>query len=238
MEKIKKIGKNSRLAFEKLKLVDNYTINSILEDYCKNLDKHKHEILKENEKDLRLIKRKNLLDRLVLNKDRIEGIRHALNQIIKFKNPIGKVLKEWKRPNKLRIKQVTTPIGVIGVIYESRPNVTADVASLCLKSKNCAILRGGSEAFFSNKLLSNLFRESLSNKGVDKNCVQFIENKDRKIVNFLLSSMSDYIDVIVPRGGKNLVKKVQQYSKIHVIGHLEGICHIYLDKAAKLKSAE
>ena len=238
MEKIKKIGKNSRLAFEKLKLVDNYTINSILEDYCKNLDKHKHEILKENEKDLRLIKRKNLLDRLVLNKDRIEGIRHALNQIIKFKNPIGKVLKEWKRPNKLRIKQITTPIGVIGVIYESRPNVTADVASLCLKSKNCAILRGGSEAFFSNKLLSNLFRESLSNKGVDKNCVQFIENKDRKIVNFLLSSMSDYIDVIVPRGGKNLVKKVQQYSKIHVIGHLEGICHIYLDKAAKLKSAE
>tara|TARA_Y100001970_G_scaffold291723_1_gene430027 strand:+ start:1591 stop:2832 length:1242 start_codon:yes stop_codon:yes gene_type:complete len=238
MRNIIKIGKNSKLAFEKLKVIDHNTINSILNDYSKSLKKNKIRILKENEKDIRLIKRKNLLDRLILNKDRIESIRHSLNEIIKFKNPIGKVLKEWKRPNKLKIKQITTPIGVIGVIYESRPNVTADVASLCLKSKNCAILRGGSEAFFSNKLLSNLFRESLAYKGVDKNCVQFIENKDRKIVNFLLSSMSDYIDVIVPRGGKNLVKKVQQYSKIHVIGHLEGICHIYLDKSAKLLSAE
>ena len=238
MRNIIKIGKNSKLAFEKLKVIDHNTINSILNDYSKSLKKNKIRILKENEKDIRLIKRKNLLDRLILNKDRIESIRHSLNEIIKFKNPIGKVLKEWKRPNKLKIKQITTPIGVIGVIYESRPNVTADVASLCLKSKNCAILRGGSEAFFSNKLLSNLFRESLAYKGVDKNCVQFIENKDRKIVNFLLSSMSEYIDVIVPRGGKNLVKKVQQYSKIHVIGHLEGICHIYLDKSAKLLSAE
>ena len=179
MEKIKKIGKNSRLAFEKLKLVDNYTINSILEDYCKNLDKHKHEILKENEKDLRLIKRKNLLDRLVLNKDRIEGIRHALNQIIKFKNPIGKVLKEWKRPNKLRIKQVTTPIGVIGVIYESRPNVTADVASLCLKSKIVQYSEVDRK-HFSNKLLSNLFRESLSNKGVDKIAFNLLKIKIEK----------------------------------------------------------
>ena len=139
--------------------------------------------------------------------------------------------------NRLNIKRVTTPIGVIGIIYESRPNVTADVAALCLKSNNCAILRGGSEAFYSNKILSNLFRKSLIKNKINKNCLQFIENKNRKIVDFLLSKMSKYIDVIVPRGGKGLVAKVQKYSNIHVIGHLEGLCHIYLDKENNLRDA-
>ena len=123
--------------------------------------------------------------------------------------------------NKLNIKRVTTPIGVIGIIYESRPNVTADVAALCLKSSNCAILKGGSEAFFSNKILSDLFRKSLKKNKIDHNCLQLIENKNRKVVDFLLSKMNKYIDVIVPRGGKNLVAKVQKYSNVHVIGHLE-----------------
>jgi len=194
--------------------------------------------LSENQKDIKNVKRKNFLDRLILNEKRIEGIRHSINEIGKFKNPVGQILETWKRPNKLNIKKISTPIGIIGVIYESRPNVTADVAALCLKSGNCSILRGGSEAINSNKILANLFRESLQKNKVNKNCVQFIENKDRKIVNNLLSKMNKYIDVIVPRGGKGLVSKVQKFSNIHVIGHLEGLCHIFLDKSAELQMAK
>ena len=189
-------------------------------------------------KDIKNVKRKHLVDRLILNEKRIDGIRHSINEIAKFKNPIGRVLEKWERPNKLKIKKVSTPIGVIGVIYESRPNVTADVAALCIKSGNCSILRGGSEAFNSNKILADLFRDTLSKKEIDKNCVQFIEKKDRKIVDMLLSKMSEYIDVIVPRGGRGLVEKVQKYSNVHVIGHLEGLCHIYIDKYSSLEMAK
>ena len=173
-----------------------------------------------------------------INEKRIEAIRHSINIIAKFKNPVGQILEAWKRPNKLSIQKVSTPIGVIGVIYESRPNVTADVAALCLKSGNCSILRGGSEAINSNKILANLFREALQKNKMNKNCVQFIENKDRKIVDNLLSKMGEYIDVIVPRGGKGLVERVQKFSNVHVIGHLEGLCHIFLDKSANLNMAK
>ena len=183
-------------------------------------------------------KRKKLIDRLILNKQRIDGIRNSINEIRKFKNPVGKVMDKWSGKNKLNIKKVSTPIGVIGIIYESRPNVTADVSALCLKSGNCAILRGGSEAYNSNKILSDLFREALIKNRLDKNCVQFILKKDRKIVDFMLSKMTKYIDVIVPRGGKGLVDKVQKFSKVHVIGHLEGICHIYVDDKSKLDIAK
>ena len=168
---------------------------------------------------------------------KIYGIVKSISEIKKFPNPIGKTLQSWTGKNKLNIKRITTPIGVIGVIYESRPNVTADVAALCLKSSNCSILRGGSEAFHSNKILSYLFRQSLKKNKIDQNCLQFIENKNRKIVDFLLSKMSKYIDVIVPRGGKGLVAKVQKHSNIHVIGHLEGLCHIYLDKESNLNNS-
>ena len=198
---------------------------------------NKKKIIKENKKDVKNLKRKNVLDRLILNEKKIDSIIKSIYEIIKFPNPIGKTLESWKGKNKLNIKRVTTPIGVIGIIYESRPNVTADVAALCLKSSNCAILRGGSEAFYSNKILSDLFRQSLKKNKINKNCLQFIQNKNRKIVNFLLSKMSKYIDVIVPRGGKGLVAQVQKYSNIHVIGHLEGLCHIYLDKENNLNDA-
>ena len=178
-----------------------------------------------------------MLDRLILNEKKIDGIINSINEIKKFPNPVGKILESWTGKNKLSIKRVTTPIGVIGIIYESRPNVTADVAALCLKSSNCAILRGGSEAYYSNKILSHLFRQSLKKNKINQNCLQFIENKNRKVVDFLLSKMNRYIDVIVPRGGKSLVAKVQKYSNIHVIGHLEGLCHIYLDKESNLNNA-
>jgi glutamate-5-semialdehyde dehydrogenase len=238
MSYLENIGKNAKKAFEDLKTVNHSKIKKVLENYNKSLLINKKKIIKENLKDVKSVKRKNLVDRLILDDKRIEGIRHSINQIAKFRDPIGQVLEQWQRPNKLKIKKISTPIGVIGVIYESRPNVTADVAALCLKSGNCSILRGGSEAFNSNKLLANLFRKALKNNNINKNCVLFIENKNRKIVDGMLSKMTDYIDVIVPRGGKGLVAKVQKFSNVHVIGHLEGICHIYLDKSANIKMAK
>ena len=238
MSYLETIGKNAKKAFEDLKSVNHSKIKKVLENYNYSLLINKKRIIKENFKDVKNVQRKHLVDRLILNDKRIEGIRYSINQISKFKDPIGQVLEQWQRPNKLKIKKISTPIGVIGVIYESRPNVTADVAALCLKSGNCSILRGGSEAFNSNKLLAKLFRESLAKNNINKNCVQFIENKNRKIVDGLLSKMSAYIDVIVPRGGKGLVSKVQKFSNVHVIGHLEGLCHIFVDKTANLNVAK
>ena len=237
MKYLKKIGQNSRIAFEKLKKVDHKNIQKVLKNYNKKILENKKMIIKENSKDVKNTKRKHLIDRLLLNEKRIEAMRHSINEIAKFENPIGKVLEKWKRPNNLFIKRISTPIGVIAVIYGSRPNVTADVASLCLKSGNCVILRGGSEAFNSNKILANLFRTSLIDYNMDPNCVQFIENKNRKIVDYLLSSMSQFLDVVVPRGGRGLVEKVQKFSKVHVIGHLEGLCHIYVDKSSNVNNA-
>ena len=238
MSYLEKIGKNAKKAFEDLKAVKHSKIRKILENYNKSLLNNKRKIIKENHKDVKNVKRKHLVDRLVLNENRIEAIRNSINEIAKFKNPIGQILESRKRPNKLSIKKVSIPIGVIGVIYESRPNVTADVAALCLKSGNCSILRGGSEAINSNKILASLFREVLQKNKINKNCVQFIEHKDRKIVDNLLSKMGKYVDVIVPRGGKGLVAKVQKFSNIHVIGHLEGLCHIFVDKSANLNMAK
>ena len=164
MKYLEKIGHNSKKAFEDLKNINHSKIKLVLNDYRNLITKNKKKIIKENLKDVKNVKRKHLVDRLILDEQRIEGIKRSINEISKFKNPIGRVLESWKRPNKLKIKKVSTSIGVIGVIYESRPNVTADVASLCLKSGNCCILRGGSEAFYTNRLLANLFRKCLKKK--------------------------------------------------------------------------
>jgi glutamate-5-semialdehyde dehydrogenase len=237
MKKLNQIGMNAKKALTILNNLDEKKINKVLLNYNQLLLKNKKNILQENIKDVKNVKREHLVDRLVLDDKRIDGIRNSINEIFKFKSPLNKTLESWSRPNGLKIKKVTTPIGVIGVIYESRPNVTADVSALCLKSGNCGILRGGSEAYNSNKILASLFRESLKKNNIDKNCIQFIEDKNRSIVDYLLSNMSKYIDVIVPRGGKELVKKVQQLSRVHVIGHLEGLCHIYVDKDASTAMA-
>ena len=234
----KNIGTNSRIAFKNLSSVDFNKRNRILDTYNKELGKNKNRIIKENGKDLRNCKRQDLVDRLVLDKNKIENIRSSLNEIKKFKNPLDKVIAKWKRPNGLIIKKVSIPIGVIGIIYESRPDVTPYVSALCIKSGNVAILKGGSEAYFSNKILSDLFRKSLKKNSVSQNCVQFINKRSRKVVDHLLSKMSDYIDIIVPRGGKGLVNKVKKLSKVSVIGHLEGNCHVYVDKDANLKMAK
>ncbi len=232
------IGIKSKIAFKNLGHVSLKKRNNVLETYIKSLKVNKNKIIKENSKDIKICKREELIDRLIIDNKKIDNMRSSIHEIIKFKDPLGRVIEKWKRPNNLVIKKITVSIGVIGIIYESRPNVTSDVSSLCLKSGNVAILRGGSESLNSNRILANLFRNSLSHNSVDKNCVQFIDKKNRKIVDFLLSKMSNYIDVIVPRGGKGLVKKVNKLSSVNVIGHLEGNCHVYVDKDADLSMAK
>ena len=203
---------------------------------------NKKKILIENMKDINFAKKKklkeNMIRRLELNNKKIEGMMLSIRTIASLKDPVNFTESSWKVPNGLKIQRVTVPIGVIGIIYESRPNVTSDVSSLCFKSGNCVILRGGSEAYFSNKIISQLFRKSLSFFKIDKNFVQFVESKDRSAVKFMLSKMRKYIDVIIPRGGKNLVKMVKNYSNVPVIGHLEGVCHTYIDKNADLNMSK
>ena len=221
--------------------IDSKTKNKVLQKYISLIEKNKNSIIRANKKDIKFaIKKKlknNLIDRLSLNYTKLNSVKNAIKNIINLKDPIDNILEKWKRPNGLIIKRVSIPIGVIGVIYESRPNVTSDVSSLCFKSGNAVILRGGSEALNTNKILATLFRKALSLNKVDPNYVQFINNPNRKYVDYMLSKMNNQIDVIIPRGGKNLVKKVQDISNVPIIGHLEGICHTFVDKQANLKMA-
>ena len=233
------IGQNARKAI--LNKIDTRTKNKILKRYALLLDKEKNSIISANQKDIKFAKKKglknNLIDRLTIDHKKLVGIKKSIEKIVKIKDPIDYTLEKWRRPNGLTISRVSVPIGVLGIIYESRPNVTSDVASLCFKSGNAVILKGGSEAINTNKILANLFRKSLKENKVDQNFIQFINSKDRKIVDYMLSKMKDYIDVIIPRGGKSLVKRVQESSTVPIIGHLEGLCHTYIDKDADLKMA-
>ena len=216
--------------------------NKVLNDYAKLIKNEKKFIINQNSKDINYARKRglkeNLIKRLHLNENKLNGIINSILKIAKLRDPINNTLEKWKRPNGLNIKRVSIPIGVIGVIYESRPNVTSDVASLCFKSGNVVILKGGSEAINSNKALAKLFRKALKKNKVDENFIQFIDSKQRRLVDIMLSKMKKYIDVIIPRGGKNLVKKVLELSKVPIIGHLEGLCHTYIDKDAELKMAK
>ena len=173
-----------------------------------------------------------MLDRLMLDSGRIEAMAAGIEAIANLPEPIGRVMAEWERPNGMVIQRVSVPLGVIGIIYESRPNVTADAAALCLKSGNAAILRGGSESFRSSGAIYECIRAGLSAAGMDENAVQMIPTSDRAAVGYMLSSMAEWIDVVVPRGGKSLIKRVQEDARVPVIGHLDGICHVYLHAAA------
>ena len=234
-----KLGKNAKKAF--VEKVNANNKNQVLKDYCSLLLNNKLKIISENRKDIKKAREKklkeNLIKRLSIDEEKIFQIISSIKVIIKFKDPIDKILEKSRRPNGLKIEKISTSIGIIGIIYESRPNVTSDVASLCFKSGNPVILKGGSEAYNSNKILANLFRKSLKKNRINENFVQFIDYKNRKVVDFLLTKMINYIDVIIPRGGKSLVKKIQGISKIPVIGHLEGVCHTYIDKDANLSMA-
>ena len=233
------IGQNAKKA--SLEKVNTSVKNKILKRYALLLDKEKNFIIKANIKDIKFALKKglkdNLIDRLTIDQEKLDNIKNSINKIIKLKDPVDTTLEKWSRPNGLKIKRVTIPIGVIGIIYESRPNVTSDVASLCFKSGNAIILKGGSEAINTNRILAKLFRKSLKENKVSEDFIQFIDSRDRKMVDFMLSRMNDYIDVIIPRGGKQLVKRVQDFSSVPIIGHLEGLCHTFIDKDAELKMA-
>jgi len=215
--------------------------NKVLDKYISLIIKNKKLIIKKNFQDIKFAQKKklrsNLIERLKIDEKKINDICYAIKNIRMLKDPIDVTLSKWKRPNKLIIKKVSVPIGIIGVIFESRPNVASDISCLCFKSGNAVILRGGSEALNSNKILVALFREALKKFKIDPNYVQLIEKKERNYVNFLLSNMTKYIDIIIPRGGKGLVAKVKKFSKVPTIGHLEGICHTYIDKDADLQMA-
>ena len=233
------IGIKSRKAFEKK--IDIDAKNKVLNFYAQLLDKEKKLILRENLKDIKFAKNKgikeNLINRLKIDEIKLRNIKNSINKISKLKDPVNITLKKWSRPNGLNIKRITIPIGVIGVIFESRPNVTSDVAGLCFKSGNAVILKGGSEAINTNRILAKLFRKALRKNNVDENYIQFVDSKNRKMVDIMLSKMKKYIDVIIPRGGKNLVKRVQEFSVVPIIGHLEGLCHTFVDKDAELNMA-
>ena len=179
-----------------------------------------------------------LLDRLTLDPARIEAMAAGLQSIEQLADPIGTVLAEWTRPNGIRIQRVRVPLGVIGIIYESRPNVTADAGALCLKSSNAVILRGGSESLRSNTAIHACLVQGLMAAGLPATCIQLVPTTDRAAVGHMLADMRAFIDVIVPRGGKSLVARVQQEAKVPVIGHLDGNCHVYVDAAADLAMAK
>ena len=230
------IGEGARRAARALALTDNDTRNAALRAAADAIRRRCGEILAANRVDMDEGARRGLsgamLDRLMLDDDRVAAMASGIEVVAGLDDPLGKVLAEWARPNGLVIRRVSVPLGVIGIIYESRPNVTADAAALCLKSGNAAILRGGSESFHSSQAIYQCLREGLVAAGVDADAVQMVPTTDRAAVGFLLSSMGDWIDVVVPRGGKSLIKRVQDEARVPVIGHLEGICHVYLHEQA------
>jgi len=198
-------------------------------------------ILAANASDMEAGKARGLsgamLDRLMLDRGRIEAMATGLETVAALPDPLGRVLAEWERPNGLRIQRVSVPLGVIGIIYESRPNVTADAAALCIKSGNASILRGGSESFHSSRAIYQCLRTGLEAAGIDVDAVQMVPTTERAAVGYLLSSMGRWVDVVVPRGGKSLIKRVQDEARVPVIGHLEGICHVYLHEDADTEMA-
>ena len=237
---LNQLGENSVIASNKIKSLTLDEKNALLESISKSIIEDRSDIIKANDKDVIEAQEKlskSMIDRLQLNEERVDGIIQSIETVISLPDPIGNILFTNTRPNGMKVERVSVPLGVVGIIYESRPNVTVDASILCLKSGNSVILRGGSESFNSNLQLVKSMQKACSNIGLDKNIIQFIETTDRSAVDYMLSKMSDYIDVVVPRGGKGLVKKVQESAKIPVIGHLDGICHIYVDESSDPSTA-
>ncbi len=199
------------------------------------------ELLAANAVDMQAARDKGLsgamLDRLALDENRVEAMARGVEEIATLPDPIGTTIAQWTRPNGLDIARVRVPLGVIGIIYESRPNVTCDAGALCLKSGNAAILRGGSESVHSSRAIHDCLVDGLVSAGLPGASIQLVPTTDRAAVGYLLSSMADYVDVIVPRGGRSLVARVQQEARVPVIGHLEGVCHVYVDREADLAMA-
>ncbi len=240
MEYLNSIGKNAKSASKVLAVASSDVKNKALEFMAQALIDNSEMIVAENNKDI-VSGRENglseaMLDRLMLDSGRIEKIASAIREIIALDDPVGKTLSGTTRPNGLHISKVSVPLGVIAVIYEARPNVTADAAALCLKSGNTVILRGGKEAINSNKAMAEVMRKAVAKAGLPADCIQLIEKTDRETAAELMK-LNDYVDVLIPRGGKGLIQSVVKNSTVPVIRTGEGNCHVYVDKDADIDTA-
>ena len=239
---MKQLGLNARAAAKVLAQATNVQKNVALLAMAKAIRAAQAEILAANSKDLEAAKSKDLkssfVDRLTLNAERLEAMAKGLEDIAALKDPVGRVLEKWTRPNGMEISRIAVPIGVIGIIFESRPNVTADAGGLCLKSGNAAILRGGSDGYHTSRAITAALQSGLKQAGLPEAAIQMVETTDRAAVGEMLAGLNGSIDLIVPRGGKNLVARVQAEARVPVFSHLEGICHVYVDKDADLEMAK
>jgi len=235
-----KLGQRARAASRALAAADTHAKNTALNAIADDLENSRKALIEENAKDLKAGKDKGLdealLDRLELNDARIDGMIEGLRQIAALPDPIGEIFEMTYRPSGIQVGRMRVPLGVVGIIYESRPNVTADAAALCLKSGNATVLRGGSEAFHSNQAIATSIRRGLEQAGLPSDAVQVIETTDRTAVGDMIN-MPKYIDVIIPRGGKGLIERISQGASVPVIKHLDGICHVYIDDEADPKKA-
>lgn len=235
------IGRNAKAASRPLAMASTATKNAALEAMAKAILTDREAILAANAVDLSNARESGVaaafIDRLTLTPERIDAIAAGIRDIAAFKDPVGDLIAEWDRPNGLHIERVRTPLGVIGVIYESRPNVTADAGALCLKAGNAVILRGGSDSFNSSRAIHACLVRGLKEAGLPEHAIQMVPVADRAAVGAMLSGLDGNIDVIVPRGGKSLVARVQSEARVPVFAHLEGLCHIYVDRSAELDMA-
>jgi glutamate-5-semialdehyde dehydrogenase len=240
-ELMDRLGKAALGAASVLALAGSERKNAALSAAAQAVRARRSEILTANERDMSAARAAKLsgalLDRLYLDEKRVEAIARSIEEVVALPDPVGTVAAEWERPNGLRIQRVRVPLGVIGIIYESRPNVTADAGALCLKSGNAVILRGGSESQHSSAAIHACLLEGLRRAELPPECIQLVPTTDRAAVGYMLAGMADYIDVIVPRGGKSLVERVQKEARVPVIGHLEGNCHVYVDRDADVRMA-
>lgn len=240
-EEITRRAAAAKVAAYKLAAVSTEIKNKALLSMAEAIEKNKEDILFKNEIDTEAAKEANLsnalIDRLTLNEKRIASMITGLREVAALKDPVGEILSSTERPNGLKIKKVRVPLGVVGIIYESRPNVTVDTVSLCLKSGNAVILRGGSEALNSNHILSKIISQAAYSAGIPEGSIQFIETADRQAVLDMVK-LDKFIDVIIPRGGEELIKFIRQHSTVPVISHGKGVCHTYVDIDADLKMAE
>ena len=240
-ESIKLLGIKAKEAAYQLADISANKKNIALEELKKNLKISENELLESNKKDIENASNINLssamIDRLTLTKTRIENMISGLEEIINLKDPVGNVISEWVRPNGLRIQKISVPLGVLGIIYESRPNVTIDASAVAIKAGNSIILRGGKDSYYSSHKLKDIIKTSFLNVGLPKNVVQMISSTDRSAVDEMIQ-LDDYIDIIIPRGGKSLIKKIKEKSSIPVIKHLDGICHVFVEKNADIEKAK
>ena len=235
------LGKKAKEAARMLARLSSAEKNRALLLMAERLEGQREQLLKENKKDLDLARKAKLssalLDRIALDPGRIAGMAKGLREIAALPDPVREIVKMWRRPNGLQVGKMRIPLGVIAIIYEARPNVTADAAALCLKSGNAVILRGGSEAHFSNRAIGRILQQACAQSRAPREAIQVVESKDRSMVHELLQ-LEDYIDLVIPRGGEDLIRAVAANSRVPVIKHFKGVCHVYIDNGASLEMAE